>query len=164
MGLFSGMSDAEVGTSKVYFLPGDYVVQIRRVIYKDGRRDKFYIAECLILESTNPERPKGTSASWLQKMSGASAEVALGAIKGFLAACEGVDPLNKDAVTAAFTDQNGQDISEEIATMSVDEAQNPLGGVVLRLNAVQGETKDGRAFTYHNWRPAQPGDEQLANG
>jgi len=161
MGMFDGMDKAEVGQSRCYFLPGEYLVQIKRVLYKDGRNGRFYIVECLILESEQADRPRGTMASWLQKMSGNASEVALGAIKGFLAACYGVDPNNKAAVGDIFTDAQGQDVSTAAAELSVSD-ENPMAGVVVRVRATQGQKKDGGAFTYHDWSPARPGDEALA--
>ena len=158
MGMFDGMDQAEVGQSKCYFLGGDYLVQIKRVLYKDGRNGKFFIAECLILESNNAERTRGTSASWLQKMSGTSADVCLGAIKGFLAACYGVNPGNKAEVAIIFTDVHGQALSTAAPEMAVSD-EKPMAGTLASLQATLGTNKDGYPFTYHDWLPASEGDE-----
>lgn len=163
MGMFDGMADAEVGQSRCYFLPGEYLCQVRWVLFKNGRNGKFYIVECNIVESGNPERPAGTSASWLQKMDGNASEVALGSIKGFLAACMGVDPNNKDAVREVFTDAQGQDVSAAVAEMSIAD-ENPMAGTVVRLRATQGETKQGKPFTYHDWFPATTEDMVKVSG
>ena len=142
MGLFSGIGDAQVGQGGVYFLPGEYVVEIIKCFtMRSRKREDLFIAECLIKESNNPERRPGSKASWVVNF---KQDAALGNIKGFVAACSGISPSNQKAVDA--------EVDEESCEYAVDD-DNPLAGTLLSLSAVNKITRAGNDFTLHMWEP-----------
>lgn len=142
MGLFSGIGEAQVGQGGVYFLPGEYIVEIVKCFtMRSRKREDLFIAECLIHESTNPERRPGSKASWVVNF---KQDAALGNIKGFIAACNGISPSNQKAVDEA--------VDEESCEYAVDD-DNPLAGTRLALSAVNKLTRAGTDFTLHLWEP-----------
>ena len=155
MGKFGGMQEAKIGQGGVYFLEGRYTVRVVKVFMLDSRRSgDLFTIEAIILKSTCPQRPVGLKCSWQVKM---GQDMALPNIKGFLAACAGADPSNDLEVRAAFTDQDGRDISEETAEMAVSD-ENPLAGIDLDLVVVTISTKEKKMpFSKHSWAPAKDG-------
>jgi len=144
MGLFDGIENAKVGQGGVYFLPGKYQVELDKVFAMQSRkREDLFIAECMILESDNSERKPGTKASWIVNF---KHDAALGNIKGFLAACNGIDPADQVKVD--------EEITSDVCEYAVDD-ENPLAGTRVNLVAVQKETRAGNPFTLHIWSPVE---------
>lgn len=144
MSLFDGIEDAQVGQGGVYFLPGKYLVKVLKCItLKSRKREDLFIVECEILESDVPERKPGTKASWIVNF---KQDAALGNIKGFIAAANGIDPGNESAVN----EQVNMDICEYVVS---DE--NPLAGTPVGLVCVNKKTRAGSDFTLHMWEPTQ---------
>lgn len=142
-GLFGGVGDARVGQGGLYFLPGIYKVKIIRFFAMESRKkEDLIIAECEILESDNPQRKVGSKPSWVVNL---KQDAALGNIKGFLAACLGIDPSDEEAVN--------EQVTEDFCEEAVDEDENPMGGVVVGLEAVDIKTRAGGDFTLHKWSP-----------
>lgn len=154
---FGGIGGAKIGQGGVYFLPGKYRVELAKVALINSRkREDMFVVETTIQESDVPERKPGTKCSYICNMKNDSA---LGNIKAFLAACAGADPDNEKEVEAAFTDKNGQDITEETAEMAVSD-ENPLAGTVLDLVCVNKQTRGSPGnpphdFTLHFWKPVK---------
>jgi hypothetical protein len=141
MGLFSGIEQAKVGQGGVYFLEGLYKIEILRVFTMHSRKgDDLFIVETKILESDQAERRVGTTCSWVVNL---KMDPAMGNIKGFIAAANGIDPNNKDKVDA--------EVTEEAAEFVVSE-ENPLKGIVMGLEAVPIKTRAGGDFTLHKWQ------------
>lgn len=148
MGMFSGMKEAQVGQGGVYFTDGSYVVEVTECIAKKSRKgDSLYIVEARVLEGTTSPTvrtnakgaeetiyPKkaGTKASWVVNM---RHDAALGNIKGFLAAAIGCDE-----------DQIGEEEAEESVS-----ADNPLAGMIVRLDCETIITQNKNDFTLHRW-------------
>ena len=131
MGIFGKINEATYSDGGVYVLPGVYRFKIRNVLYKRTRQQKdAFIAEFEVLESTNPERPVGSTCSWMVTL---DKEPALGNIKQFLAEAMG-QPM------VAITEQ---------VVEAVISAGNPLGakGVCVRASAVNIKTKRNTDFT-----------------
>lgn len=144
MGLFSGINQAQVGQGGVYFLEGLYSVEVLKVFTMTSRkREDLFIAECKVLESDNPERKPGMRASWIVNL---KQDAALGNIKGFIAACNGIHPSDEDEVN--------EEVTEEAVEYAVSD-DNPLKGTVLGLQAVGITTRAGTPFTLHKWSPAR---------
>jgi hypothetical protein len=142
MGLFSGIGEAQVGQGGVYFLPGEYVVEVVKCFtMRSRKREDLFIVECLIKESDNNERRAGSKASWVVNF---KQDAALGNIKAFVAACSGISPSNQKAVD--------EQVDEESCEYAVDD-DNPLAGTMLRLSAVNKITRAGNDFTLHLWEP-----------
>ena len=144
MGLFDGIEDAKAGGGFIYFLPGKYRVKITKCIALQSRkREDLFIVKTEILESDNPERKVGMQASWSVNF---KHDAALGNIKGFVAACNGIDPADETAVNA--------EVNEEVCDYAVSE-DNPLAGVEVNLTCVNKKTKADKDFTLHLWEPLQ---------
>lgn len=142
MGLFDGIEDAQVGMGGVYFLPGKYLVKVLKCItLKSRKREDLFIAECEIVESDVPERKPGTRASWIVNF---KQDAALGNIKGFIAAANGIDPSNEDAVNA--------EVDSGVCEYAVSN-DNPMAGTYIRLVAVNKKTRSNTDFTLHLWEP-----------
>ena len=140
MGVFTGIEDAKVGAGGVYFLEGLYKVEIKKVLTLLSRKkEQLFIVEAAILESDNPNRKKGTGASWVVNL---KQDAALGNIKGFLRAANGEDPHDEDVV-----------VTEEEVEFACSE-ENPLAGVVMGLECVATKTRAGGDFTLHKWQRA----------
>jgi len=144
MGMFAGIESARVGGGGIYFLQGIYRVEIVKVFAMKGRKgDDLFIVETKILESDNAERRVGGSCSWVVNL---KHEPALGNIKGFIAAANGIDPTNKAEVDSQ--------VNEE-AVEAACHADNPLEGIIIDLEATEIKTKAGGDFTLHKWSPVE---------
>jgi hypothetical protein len=143
-GLFSGVKDAKVGQGGLYYLDGQYKVEIERVFtMKSRKREDLFIVETKILESSNAKRPEGMRPSWVVNL---KQDAALGNIKGFVAAANGIDPADVEQVDA--------NVDEEACEFACSK-ENPLKGVVLNLECVTVKTREGGDFTLHKWSPAE---------
>ena len=143
MGLFDGIENAPMGGNWVYFLPGKYRIKVIKCFtMRSRKRDDLFIVECEILESDCPERKIGMQASWCVNF---KHDAALGNIKQFIAACNGIDPADEAAVNA--------EVSEEVCNYAVDEKDNPLAGIEVLLTAINTKTKEKTDFTIHDWTP-----------
>ena len=153
MGHFSTMAGSNPTQGGIYFNAGfNYDIEIVAVKMVLSRKNQdLYCVECKVLSSDDPERGPGSTPAWMPNMTN---ESSMGNIKGFLAACNGVDPNDQAAVKAAFTDANGQDLSEAVAELSVSE-DNPLAGTILKLRTENKLTKAGNPFTLHFWHPVE---------
>ena len=159
MGLFSGIAGAKVGQGGVYFVankgpghtdetpawePAQYRVQIKKIEVINSRKgDDLFIVEAKVLESDCPERKAGVSASWVVNL---KQDAALGNIKGFIAAANGIDPGNEEEVNEAVT--------EEVCELVVGKDQ-PLAGDEIALTCVMIKTRAGKDFTLHQWKPVE---------
>lgn len=146
MGKFKGVSSAKVSAGGVYFLAGLYGVKVKRVhMITSRKKEDLFIVECVILTSNNDLRKPGTTCSWVVKM---SQDAALGNIKGFMAAINGIDP-NDDG---AIEEQIGDDLEELCETAVSDD--NPLEDENIDLEVVNIKTREGNDFSLHKWKPA----------
>lgn len=144
MSLFDGIEDAQVGQGGVYFLPGKYLVKVLKCItLKSRKREDLFIVECEVVESDVPERKPGSKASWIVNF---KQDAALGNIKGFIAAANGIDPGDESAVN--------EQVNLEICEYVVSD-ENPLAGTLVGLVAVNKKTRAGSDFTLHMWEPTQ---------
>lgn len=159
MSFFKGIKDAKVGAGGVYFLarkgpnytdekpewlPAFYKVKIKSVITMTSRKkDDLFIVEGQITESNCAERPVGQTASWVVNM---KQDAALGNIKGFIAAVNGIDPANTDAVN--------ENVTEEVCELAVSKEQ-PLADNEVKLECTMIKTKENKDFTLHRWSPVE---------
>ena len=127
-------------------LPGDYVVEILKVkMEKSFKGHNVFIANFLILESDNPERPARSKMDYVMPITNPYPETKLGNIRGFLAAAYGCEWKEVDAKKSAAACRSDQ----------------PLRGVKVRLEVKAGSKKDGSALTtcqfetlQNDWVPA----------
>jgi hypothetical protein len=136
MGLFSKIKDAKSNGGGIYFLPGVYKLECRAnktSKTRDGR--PFFVAEFTILESTNPERPVGTSVSWMVMMD-KNLETALGNIKQY--------------VSALFDIEEGE--VDEGGVEHLISAENPGAGIKVHAEATNIKTREKKDFTKVQYR------------
>jgi hypothetical protein len=137
MGLFGKIKDAKSNGGGIYFLPGTYALECRVCKTGKTREDRpFFVAEFTILESTNSERPVGTSVA-LMVMLDKYMETALGNIKGFV---------------AALFDCPEEEV-DEAGVEKLISAENPGAGVKVRATASNTKTKKGSDFTKVQFSP-----------
>jgi hypothetical protein len=128
----------------VYFIEGHYQVEVVRVFtMRSRKKDDLFIVECKILESDNAERRQGMRASWVVNL---KQEPALGNIKGFVAAANGIDPADEKQVNA--------EVTEEVVEFACGD-DNPLEGTIMELECVAITTRAGNPFTLHKWQAAE---------
>jgi hypothetical protein len=129
MGLFAGIKEAKVSQGGVYIEPGVYKSRIDAC--KSGKTRAgvgFFVVELEHLESNNLKHPPGTKVSWMVTL---DKEPALGNIKAFL---------------AAASNSKEEEIDDAGAELVVS-AENPLKDTVLKISAVNIQTKAGTPFT-----------------
>lgn len=137
MGRFSKIKDVTSNGGGIYFLPGKYALECR--VNKTGktREDReFFVCEFTILESSNAERPVGTSVS-MMVMLDKYLETALGNIKGYVAALFNIPEVEVD----------------EAGIEQLIAADNPGAGLKVRAIASNTKTKKGSDFTKVQFEP-----------
>ena len=136
MGIFSGMSEAKYSEGGIYLLDGNYVLQIEALKSGTNRQKvDYFVAECRILQSTNPERKPGTIVSWWV---GIKVDTpALADVRRFL---------------AEAGESDDADVDDQAAEMAVSEEQ-PFKGIVLRASATTKLTEKRKVpFTKVIWK------------
>lgn len=156
---FANIGAAQVSQGGVYFLDGSYLVEIETCTVHQGATKLSTIIEARIITSTNPERPPGMKCSQVINM---TQQAALGNVKGFLAALNGI-PVNE-------TERVNQFVTREM-TNFVFGPTNPGKGRRVRLQCTTTATRpklgaNGQPlppgqFTKHSWSPALPGDMEI---
>jgi hypothetical protein len=133
---FEQIANSEVTERSVYFEEGVYPVLYLDVMKMVNSRkgDTFFVAEFDILESNVSSRPSGSRATWMANF---RHDATPGNVKDFIAKLNGVEP---------------EEVTAESVKMACSET-NPCSGKLIRLEAVNVETKSGGNFTRHNWRP-----------
>lgn len=140
-----------VGMDRLYFGPGSYRVRldvckaIEAEIAFDGVAS--FIAECIVLQSTNPMIKPGAVVGWVNKYhkdpkKGGVAR-ALASQKQFFAAALKADDLDVAMKTLGMN-------LKTFATYVSSEA-NPLRGVILDLVCTEKKRKDKEPITIHRW-------------
>lgn len=121
----------------VYLLPGSYDLEIvaTKLIKSSNPSQNgavMFVVESKIVASTVPERPVGSSVSWICNFRHPSAK---SSVRGFMARALGVA---HEAVT------------DDVARGLVSAAQ-PLEGTLMRAIATQVPTRAGKEFTKVSW-------------
>jgi len=155
MGRFQGLGGIKTNQGGVYFLPGDYTVDIEEVKFFTSRKEKdTFVIQARVLESTNPERAPGCKPSQVIILRPDILATCMGNIKQFAAAIlELEDP---DAYNAPFTvgtqeDANDQFWNETLEVLVSDD--QPAKGIRIKLNITNIKTKEGKDFSKHVWGP-----------
>jgi len=132
-GLFDNIKDAKYAEN-VYFLPGTYRVEVQAC--KSGTTRKkadYFLIECKILQSSNPDRPVGSKATHFITLKPDTA--ALAEVKRFV---------------AVATDTPEEEVDAAGVEMLVSDEQ-PLRGKVLGVSAVAVKTRSGGDYTRLQW-------------
>lgn len=132
-GLFDTIKDAHYAEN-VFFLPGRYRVEVQAC--KSGTTRKkadYFLVECKILQSTNPDRPVGSKATHFITLKPDTA--ALAEVKRFV---------------SVATDTPEKEVDAAGVEMLVSDEQ-PLRGKVLDVTVVNVKTKTGGDYSRHQW-------------
>lgn len=135
--LFKGISKVEVKGRKNWFPVGTFLVEVNCVkehIKQTGQR--FFIVEFKILESSNPQKPAGSSAEFVESFK--YIEKGLARVKQFIVAASGINA-------------NEEEVDEKVCELVVSEKQ-PLAKKKLRV--VTKLSKTGK-FTEHSFYPVE---------
>ena len=132
MGLFKDIGKAKSNSGGVYFVPGTFLLECRSCKSGSTRNGNkpFFVAEFTILESSSPDRPVGTTMSYMVMLDN-YLETALGNVKGCAAALFGIPESEVDEAG--------------IELMISD--QNPTAGMKVRASATNIKTRKGSDFT-----------------
>lgn len=159
MGRFSGLAGIKTNAGGLYFLEGDYLVELSEVKFQVNRKkQEQFIVAGKVLESTNPARAPGCKPSQVITIMEEYLETCWGNVKQFAGAVMGLsDP---DAYVA---EANPGESPEEAAKRFWDESieymiseEQPLRGTKIRLNVTKIKKKDtskGEFFSKHVWGP-----------
>lgn len=158
MGRFSNLAHIKTNQGGLYFLPGNYVVDLEAVKFMRSRKGvEMFIIETCVVESDVAERGPGSRPSQVIAIKEEILATCMGNIKHFAATVLGIegDP-------DAYVPDDGTSVEDfwDEALEYIISAYNPLKGMRLRLNCTNIKTREGRDFTKHLWGPvvAQPGE------
>jgi hypothetical protein len=161
--LFAGLRNAKTSERGVWLKPGQYVVRVKRGIYKVTRKSgDAFILEFLI-ERSNYESEKrkalemlqgktfdmaeleklmpnqaGSSASWYQSLK--DIDIGYGSLKGFAASILGCEPEAPEFIAAV-----------EGFMAAVCQTPGAIDGMLIPVEVVMTETKKKEDFSRHNW-------------
>ena len=131
----SKVAESDPSRGGVYPEPGVYpVIQIDVLkMIKSRAVEDLFIGEIDILKSNVESRPAGSSMTWMCNLT--KHDAAPGNVKAFLAALAGVDDTEIDVAGAE---------------MAVSD-QNPMQGMIIRLEASVIQTRAKTDFTLCRW-------------
>lgn len=137
---------AEGATSHRYFEPGNFVVEIERVLLHKKRIGgyKLFIVETIIRNSDNPAICLGEQRNWVQSLNN---EYALPRIKAFIGAAIGLCPLNNASELNSF-------VTKDFCHQVISE-KNPLAKKLVALSCIPKTTRTGKDFTHAQWSVAK---------
>lgn len=174
MGIWSGSGSAQTNQGGPVVLPGQYLVEIEAVktVESWNKKDVFFVAELMIIESSNPERPVTSRMSWTFNMDNPNRTFCQAKAKDFMlkaadenegviikhfidkAQTEYAERITKGEMTREMVNEIGRKMGEaeiEKILEACTSAANPLKGQRLRLEAFIKPKKDGDPFTVCNW-------------
>ena len=150
MGRFKGLAGVKTNQGGLYFLEGDYLVELDEVkMIETRKKQDCWVVSAKVLESTNPQRAPGCKPSQVIVLREDILETCMGNIKAFAAAVLGIE--NPDA----YVPEDGKSVDEfwdsTLESMVADD--QPLKGVKIKLNVTQIKTKSDKDFSKHSWGP-----------
>lgn len=159
MGRFSGLAGIKTNQGGLYFLEGDYEVELDEVKMITSRKSKdCFIISGKVLTSTNAQRAPGCKPSQVITIREDILATVMGNIKQFAGAAleiENPDDYVADVDPAIPGDdpQRATDRFWEQTLEYLVSDEQPLKGMRIRLNVTQIQTKDKNAFSKHVWGP-----------
>lgn len=165
MGVFGNIKGAKYSDGGVYILPGTGRIEIVAIEYMEKTRKGApgFIVEIKYLESSNPERPVGSLATWFV---GLDKEPSMGNVKQFV---ETILPESKalfDKVCATKADEEAAERECEQLIMAIcaetGPNANPMKGRKARFSATNITTKKNAPFTKVKWLSDSLTAEQVA--
>lgn len=142
---FGQVDNVSAGGQRLpYLLPGQYLLQIDKIIFmitRPPKRAPMYIVEFTILDSNTEERPAGMQVSWSTKLN-----IDMGPInmKRFVGA----------AVGFGLVEEIDANIDSKICKYSTGGDQ-PFTAVQVHCQVSMTTTKEGKPFTEHRYAPVQ---------
>ena len=162
LNIFAGVRNAKTSERGAFLKPGQYKVQINRVVNKRTRKNyDAFIVEFNILESQYAKKKAeavaalgdraydpatleltlpsqaGASASWFQSL--ADIDIGFGSLKSFAAGLLGCRSEDQEFLEAV----------ERFLSEAVNS--NGLGGAIVPLEVIEIQTKKGGTFSLHKW-------------
>lgn len=160
MGRWSDIAKVKTNQGGLYFLPGDYVVDIKETKLITNRRGiDCFIVSAKVVTSTCPEREVGCEPSQVIQLRRDILETAMANIKQFVASCVGLD--NPDEYLPEQEPGESEDEAKARwweETMDEVVEGNPFQGIRIRLNVTQIKTREGNDFSKHVWGPTVEGE------
>ena len=153
MSIFAGLGSVDPTQGGNYPRPGRYEIKIRSCKKAPSKKNGriHFVAEYEVLKAIKTDEKVepngvGSNPSWVVNMEGEYPDLALGNVKAFLYAAYG------SLMVSLGEERPSMDqIDEAMGVAAVNEEENPLGGVVLELEAFHKETQKGSLFTRTNW-------------
>ena len=160
MGRFSGLASIKTNQGGLWFLEGDYEVDIQEIKFFENRDGIMtFIVNAKIVTSSNPDRAPGSCPSQVITLKKKFLETSWGNIKQFAGAILGIDdpdaykgeidPTIPGDTVAEATNRFWEETME---TMVSDE--QPCKDMPLHLNCSTISKKNGDPFTKHVWSPS----------
>lgn len=169
MGRFAGLANVRTNNSGIYFLEGNYTVELGTIKFLKGEEiqsgNDTFVVETTVRESDNPARGPGSRPSWAVGLKKAILETCLGDIKAFVAAVMEIENPDEhhaevgadDHVEAAKLGCSPQDAADmrfwEESTEALYSSEQPAKGLLIKLNCTNRPKRDGSPFTKHIWGP-----------
>lgn len=162
-GLYRQLREAKTSKERVYFVPGDALVEITRIDQFTSRKGiDYYIAEFKILWSDNSENKIGTVPAALFNL---GEDWTWGNLKQFLGSLIGEDDPDDFEPDAELCEKlfgepvEPEDFWPELAYFA--ESTDTFVGSILRLRGKEQTTKNGQGkYTRLYWGPAFAGLEE----
>jgi hypothetical protein len=133
---------AEGTASHLYFEPGNYLVEIEKVLLHKKRigGGKLFIVETIIRGSDNSLIKPGEKRNWVQSLNN---EYALPRIKAFIGAAIGLCPHKK-------THELNSTVTKELCHRVISE-DNPLAKKLVTIKCILKKTRSGKDFIQAQW-------------
>jgi len=156
MGRFSGLAGVKTNSKGVWFLDGDYVVDIEKIKFFNSRSgDDTFVIEAKIVESTNPERVPGTVCTYMITFKKEFMDTCLGDLKhvsGQILGFADPDAYHETPRPGETQEEADERFWDEAVEALVSDDQ-PAREMRMRLNVVSvpKKTKPGEMFGKHTW-------------
>lgn len=150
---FKGISKIKTNQGGLYFLEGDYTVEIEAVKWQTNRKkQEQFIIEAKVVESTNPDRAPGCRPSHILTIREDIAETIWGNIKQAAGALMGLEDPDNFVPSEWDLDMDVDEFWETSLEEMVSK-DNPYKGTIIKLNCATIQTREGNDFTKHVWGP-----------
>ena len=140
------------GTRYPLFLEGEYLLMVEKNLVT--QRKPCFVAEFMIVQSSNPNRPPGTNAAWVQKLD--DPDVAYPSIKRYAACALGCATEQQLLEVGVNLGEMLNACADPEQPASAIYPPNPLKDRYLSLIVTNILTKKNTPFTRHDWYPYVP--------
>ena len=142
MGLFGGIEKAQTSVGGNYLRPGTHLLELTRIkVGKTRKGVDFLAVDFVVLESSNPEHPVGSTVNWFN---GADKDGFLSNAKSLAVALLG---------SAAGEEVDEKTVTEETMESLCTDDGEEVKGVRVKADAFHTPTKKGGTYTKILWEP-----------